>query len=196
MVFSANALACSKDRQTKAPPCPDGATVVGKAPPDGFEKWCQLREQDGTLKRHGNYRAWHPNGQLQAQVSYRDGVEHGPTESWYDTGHILGKGQFKNGKPHGTMTTWHQNGQKQSEKRYKDGAKHGLTQVWDRTGRLSAKTNYANDQRYGLETLFEADGSRRETMYADGEEQSNTFYGPDGNEVSMEEYVGMKEPTE
>ena len=66
----------------------------------------------------------------------------GWAKSIYDSGHVRGLGQCKDGKPEGPSVGWHENGQKQHAIIYKDGEQ------------LSVK--YWNSKGEEVETLEEA----------------------------------------
>ena len=105
------ALACAC---TSSPPitaltdrdCPEGATVVGAAPPTGRLQRCEL---SGGL-RHGPSRAWYDDGRLRYETEWWQGAKHGKFTFWYPNGQKRAEGQDRYGVPDGTWTSWAEDG--------------------------------------------------------------------------------------
>lgn len=86
--------------------CPDGARVVGAAPPAGRLQRCEL---PGGV-RHGPSRAWYDDGRLRYETSWWQGVKHGRFTFWYPDGRKRAEGQDRHGVPDGTWTSWAEDG--------------------------------------------------------------------------------------
>jgi MORN repeat variant len=86
--------------------CPEGAKVVGAAPPAGFLQRCEL---SGGV-RHGKSRAWYDNGHLRYETEWWQGVKHGKFTLWYANGQKRAEGQDQHGIPDGKWTSWAENG--------------------------------------------------------------------------------------
>ena len=52
-------------------------------------------------ERHGLWKDYHSNGQIQYKITYANGKRHGLWEYYYLSGQLLEKGTYVNGKPHG-----------------------------------------------------------------------------------------------
>jgi hypothetical protein len=91
--------------------CPDGATVVGAAPPAGNLQRC---ERGGGV-RHGKSRAWYDNGRLRYETEWWQGVKHGKFTLWYANGQKRAEGQDLHGIPDGKWTSWAEDGRVTSQ---------------------------------------------------------------------------------
>lgn len=86
--------------------CPEGASVVGAAPPTGTLQRCEL---PGGV-RHGRSRAWHENGRLRYETEWWRGVKHGAFTFWYPSGRRRAEGRDRHGVPDGKWTHWNEDG--------------------------------------------------------------------------------------
>jgi hypothetical protein len=108
LLVTALALACNT-----TPPitpltdrdCPDGATVVGAAPPAGFLQRCEL-----AGVRHGKSRAWYENGRLRYETEWWHGIKHGKFTLWYPNGQKRAEGEDRYAVAHGKWTSWAEDG--------------------------------------------------------------------------------------
>ena len=92
--------------------CPDGATVVGAAPPAGFLQRCEL---PGGIW-HGKTRAWYENGRLRYETEWWQGVKHGKFTLWYANGKKRAEGEDRHTVAHGKWTSWAEDGTVLDEK--------------------------------------------------------------------------------
>jgi hypothetical protein len=86
--------------------CPEGATLVGAAPPQGDLQRCEL---PGGV-RHGKSRAWFDNGRLRYETEWWKGAKHGKFTLWYPNGRKRAEGEDRHGVPVGSWTTWTDDG--------------------------------------------------------------------------------------
>lgn len=82
--------------------CPDGARIVGAAPPQGYNQRC---ERPGGI-RHGLSRFWHANGQLSAETEWSNGRKHGTFRLWYPNGRKRAEGAHYDMQPVGSWSFW------------------------------------------------------------------------------------------
>ncbi len=59
---------------------------------------------------------YHPNGQKEDEVNWKDGKHHGVETSWYESGKKKFGANFKDDEAHGMTCYWHENGQKKTGK--------------------------------------------------------------------------------
>jgi len=97
-----------------------------------------LHHADGSLRKqgqhldgekHGEWRTWHPTGQLASISHFSLGLATGEWRSYYPDGQLKAIRSFENGKEHGRREVHYR-------KRYwiedfKHGVKHGLWQEWE-----------------------------------------------------------------
>lgn len=86
--------------------CPEGARVVGAAPPAGVLQRCEV---PGGI-RHGPSRAWYDSGRLRYETQWWQGRKHGRFTLWYPNGQQRAEGQDRHGIPDGTWTSWAEDG--------------------------------------------------------------------------------------
>ncbi len=126
--------------------CPPGTHLMGEAPPEGQEQWCEkivdghplkhgpfvLYRDDGSTmitgfykdgKQDGEWTIWYQNGQKKSVDHYRNGVQEGEHIGWYASGQIAAKGMYRNGEPDGTWKRWAPDGIRNWEEVYKNGKK-------------------------------------------------------------------------
>ncbi|HEY7650708.1 MAG TPA: hypothetical protein VID04_17060 [Methylomirabilota bacterium] len=92
--------------------CPDGATVIGAAPPAGLLQRCEL--PGGVW--HGKTRAWYPSGRLRYESEWWQGVKHGKFTLWYPNGRKRAEGEDRYTVAHGKWTSWAEDGTVLDEK--------------------------------------------------------------------------------
>jgi hypothetical protein len=86
--------------------CPEGASLVGAAPPEGDLQRCEL---PGGI-RHGKSRAWFENGQLRYETGWWQGRKHGTFTLWHANGRKRAEGEDRHGVPIGRWVTWAEDG--------------------------------------------------------------------------------------
>jgi antitoxin component YwqK of YwqJK toxin-antitoxin module len=86
--------------------------------------------------RHGLWRSWYSNGQLQCEGNYRYGRESGSFTWWHANGTQAVEGRFVDGRPDGDWKWWHGNGQKAAEVAFNRGAVVGHWRHWASNGQI------------------------------------------------------------
>ena len=90
-----------------APPCPDGATWHGHAPPHGDGYLCARTGADGGLVRHGWAVLHDPVSHAKIEAcEYRDGVRHGRCTLYSPQGAPRERGTFEHGRRTGAWWFW------------------------------------------------------------------------------------------
>jgi eukaryotic-like serine/threonine-protein kinase len=73
--------------------CPEGAKVLGAAPPRGTLAWCEL--PSGI--KHGRILRWHANGKKAEEGEYRQGKKHGRWIEYYENGGERDRTEWRKG---------------------------------------------------------------------------------------------------
>ena len=94
--------------------CPEGASLIGAAPPSGELQRCEL---PGGV-RHGKSRAWFDNGRLRYETEWWQGKKHGKFTLWYVNGQKRAEGEDRHGVPVGTWLSWAEDGTKTQEREF------------------------------------------------------------------------------
>jgi antitoxin component YwqK of YwqJK toxin-antitoxin module len=123
------------------PSCPQGATLMGAAPPRGQEVWCQ-KIVDGEPVKEGVFIVYANGGGKMIEGAYRDGRQDGEWTMWFDNGRRAAVDHYRAGVQDGTHISWYASGVKALEGNYRDGKRVGVWTRWDPTGLNSHKQNY------------------------------------------------------
>jgi antitoxin component YwqK of YwqJK toxin-antitoxin module len=104
----------------------------------GVRSWNEADQLDMEYgirdnQRHGLFRTWYDNGQLEEVTCYEHGKEHGTTEQYDATGNLIGTYTMV----HGTgLDLWFvEPGVLAEERHYQDGERHGYERWWRRDNR-------------------------------------------------------------
>jgi antitoxin component YwqK of YwqJK toxin-antitoxin module len=107
----------------------------------------ELDELELVVRDDGYYFHWNgqpftgiaiesfPEGPLQSETYYADGIENGPRRAWYPSGKLMEEANLWYGGIHGHERTWDEQGRLRSEKL----GEFGITlseKRWDEEGRL------------------------------------------------------------
>jgi len=143
-------------------PCPDGAVLVGKPPPDGFEVRCVLESSQN--RKYGPTMEWYPNGRKRAVSEWKNGVIHGPFVRWYDSGQLELLGTYRDAKLQGRNVGWHPNGQKSHDGQMCDNQRcGGAWRTWFENGTLESESRFRDGLRDGRWSAWYEDGRPRWT---------------------------------
>lgn len=69
-------------------------------------------------KRNGLWRAWFPNGNIQAESEYTEEVPNGIRKVYFENGRLMYSGMMKDGKKTGSWTFYDANGNVIKEEKY------------------------------------------------------------------------------
>jgi antitoxin component YwqK of YwqJK toxin-antitoxin module len=116
--------------------------------------------------KHGVYKVWHINGQLEQQCFYRDNRLEGKYKEWYENGQLCSRSFRKDGNFEGEYKAWHINGQLEQQCFYRDDRLEGEFKRWYETGQLWIQCFYKNDR---IEGVFKK-------WYMNGRLQHHHFY--------------------
>jgi antitoxin component YwqK of YwqJK toxin-antitoxin module len=145
---------------------------------------------------------WWPNGNLDMEFFYRDGLYHGPQRSWYDNGQLMWETSYIDGKEHGTAKQWARNGDLlgtysmhygtgtdrwwdeggwlAEEISVSDGRPHGRERRWDREGQLAAERYWRHGELHGISREWNYEGKLRKgypQYYVNGIKVNKRLYG-------------------
>jgi uncharacterized protein len=84
---------------------------------------------------HGLGRSWYPNGQLQSETPFCEGVMHGLCRYWAPNGQPLGSFEMAHGT--GTFRTWYDDGRPRTEVSTVRSVPTGRLRQWDEAGELT-----------------------------------------------------------
>src|SRR5262245_47083634 len=79
--------------------------------------------------------ALHPDGWLQVETEYKDGLKWGTQREWFAADKLLTEAELKSGVVHGKQRFWHRNGKLAEEGEYEFGVPL-RRKKWDEDGNL------------------------------------------------------------
>ncbi|MBC8011163.1 MAG: hypothetical protein H7067_13825 [Burkholderiales bacterium] len=95
---------------------------------------------------------------IRARIDIREGLAHGLSLGWYDTGEPEVRETFVAGRSHGLRTRWYKNGQRRSEAEIREGRLNGPYREWHENGRLAVEMTLAADVPAGPVRRWTATG--------------------------------------
>jgi hypothetical protein len=119
----------------------------------------QRRREDGVWILDGAWTAWHENGQVQEQGSYRDHREHGLWEWWDENGIRIARGEYEDGARTGPWTYWYEDGTKQMDAFYADGVGEGHWVLYHENGLKCAEGDFEGGEIAGRWTIWDENGA-------------------------------------
>ena len=130
----------SKEKKTEALYL--GAKTVVSSPDDFWDAKFAEYDSTGDEHRHGPWKTWYANGQLQLEGFYRHDKELGTFSWWHPNGQKAVEGEYKDGLQNGPWVWWHVNGQKATSGSYTQGVQQGTWSRWKQDGRIDQRTVY------------------------------------------------------
>ncbi len=127
--------------------CPDGARLMGAAPPEGQEVWCEKPGPRGHPVKDGPFLLYWPNGTMMLQGYYRDGKQDGVWLRFYANGQRAALDEYHDGVQQGRHLGWYPNGQQSEQGQYSGGMKEGRWRKWDLSGLKNWDEQYHADKR-------------------------------------------------
>lgn len=105
--------------------CPAGAEPRGLPPPEGFEEWCEAKDEAGRARREGPARRYYDDGGLWVEEAFRAGERDGAFAEYHRGGAKAREGAYRRGVKVGRWTVWYPSGKPEEESEWRDGALHG-----------------------------------------------------------------------
>jgi hypothetical protein len=96
----------------------------------------------GQLALKGDYVSIDPTVKEEFWNYHRTHIKHGYFRKWYDNGQLEWEGRFDNGLIQGKATTWYRNGQLHFTGVYRHGMQHGSFTYYDENGRLHYRADF------------------------------------------------------
>ena len=109
-------------------------------------------------QRHGTWRSWYANGQLQVQGAYQSDRPVGRFVWWHTNGQKAVDGRYRNGQQQGHWVWWHANGQKAAEGNFRSGEQVGDWWSWRPDGRLEQHLVHGPAEKSGNSGLADRRG--------------------------------------
>lgn len=109
-------------------------------------------------QKMGIWEFYYANGQLKQKTNYKNDVEEGLSEGWFDNGNKWYSESFVAGKLEGTGTVYYYNGLLKNVIEFKAGEKNGLQKNYNSSGDLYSTQNFIADKLNGEIITYFSDG--------------------------------------
>ena len=87
-------------------------------------------------KKHGLWRVYNDNGQLEQEVNWKHDIQDGITKFYNNNGQLEIEENIKNGKRNGILKWFHKNGKVYREGNFKNNKEDGVFKYYDENGKL------------------------------------------------------------
>ncbi len=114
--------------------------------------------------KHGEQRAFYPNGELKSQTFYYEGKLHGPSRYYSIDKCLLAESWYHNGLQEGKMRLYYACGKSSSLQRYKNGLREGNQEYFYDNGNLKTIMGYKKGNLHGDVRLYWSDMSPKRTI--------------------------------
>lgn len=94
--------------------------------------------------QHGPYETYYSNGNKQKEGTYNYGKQHGEYKEYYESGPLKYLYTWDNEKKTGDWKSFYENGAKWTLRQFKNDKLEGKLYVWDEQGRLGKEQTYKN----------------------------------------------------
>lgn len=148
---------------------PDGKVMAAKIYVEGILTGEGIIDTIG--RQQGEWKEYHPNGELKSKGEYLNGKRIGEWIFYYSNGKVEQKGKYdKKGKAQGTWKWYYENGNLWREENYRNNLLDGLMVEYDDTGdaeKIITKGEYVDGQKEGPWILQLADYREEGSYKAD-----------------------------
>jgi antitoxin component YwqK of YwqJK toxin-antitoxin module len=133
-----------------------------------YEGTKQIRTKGN--KKEGEWIAYHKNGKLSEQGSYKDGKRDGKWIENYKDGTINKESTYKDGDLHGKRLLYGRDGEIKKEENWKDGEKDGKIIEYrgldtpEFAGQKMTEKNYKDGKKHGKWTWYEGEKEEGELL--------------------------------
>lgn len=136
--------------------------------------------QDGT------WTSWYEDGQVERQITYAQGVMHGPTTAYHHDGVQQEAGAYREGRRVGHWTAWHETGAVKRETDYLEGGREERWRAFTEAGALLQDGVFVDARRHGPFAEYHPNGSKAaEGRYEVGQKVGEwRYWSADGQPVS------------
>jgi antitoxin component YwqK of YwqJK toxin-antitoxin module len=133
--------------------------------------------------RHGYYKTWFENGNLNQEASYENGVLNGKCIFHYESGKLMSIEHHKNGLFSGKYEKYYESGQLFLQGNYKNNEMSGSWKTWYPDGILKEEISFSRNEENGPFREYHPNGKlKTEGQYFNGEFEHGELrkYGEDG----------------
>lgn len=114
--------------------------------------------------RHGEFKWYYENGNLNQTGQYKNGKPHGKLEFFYEDGKLESFSYYKNGALDGSFSSFHTDGQITAKGEYIDGKLNGIAEFWFPNGLLKSHSEFENGKKVGKWQYYDETGNLIEEL--------------------------------
>jgi antitoxin component YwqK of YwqJK toxin-antitoxin module len=144
--------------------CDAGLTPRVHESPLGRSAWCEDREH----RRQGPFQAWHADGAVWIEASYRDDRAEGRWIEHDVDGSVLFDGTYRDGAVDGAWRSLRADGTEKAHGTNRGGRLEGDVEARSRDGKTRYVRSYRDNRPHGRWALYENDVLVWEGTYEDG----------------------------
>jgi MORN repeat variant len=146
-----------------APPlpldCPPGTRLVGGAPPEEFEAYCEGHpDAYGHPRRHGPARTYYDDGAPWVSETWLEGKRDGPFEERHRNGRSARAGNYLADRKDGTWSAWSESGQLLERSEWVRGLENGRFESWYPSGARRVAGRFCFGVQCGTWITWSEDG--------------------------------------
>ncbi len=120
-------------------------------------------------KRHGKALEFFPNGQLKLEWIYQDGKLDGTSKEYYESGELYREHEYSNNTRIG-LKVFYKNGRVKAEYQFKDGNQHGLARQYYENGMFESEGNFVQNNCSDCREYYETGELKQTLNYKDQKE--------------------------
>ncbi len=145
--------------------CPPGTERSGAAPPDGHREWCVL--PDGV--QHGPSHSYYSEGARLAQATFEHGRLTGAYQEWHPNGRLKLEGHYRSDEKDGKFAAFYPDGTKKWEEGWRAGVQHGPARSWHPNGNAMGDMSFTEGRLHGpARTWYSSGQIQAEGVFVDG----------------------------
>lgn len=123
----------------------------------------------------GEFKSWHPNGQLKVMTFYQNELLEGDYREWYPNGQLMDRWNFQNGLAEGERRLWHENGHLSIREYFRDGTREGKHESFLDSGHPLHSRFYQNGRIEGEYKIWRDDGRIERHIYKNSAPRDSWF---------------------
>ena len=124
-----------------------------------FDEWEKKVAEGYYLneRREGTWIYFSEN-RIVSEENFNNGIKHGLSRKFYDTGEVLEETDWKNGKQEGNYQVFFKNGEPFMQCTMSNNQRNGKCLSYFQNGKVELEANYKNGRRHGSWKYFEENG--------------------------------------
>ncbi|MBC5994347.1 toxin-antitoxin system YwqK family antitoxin [Pontibacter cellulosilyticus] len=122
---------------------------------------------------------WHyPNGQVEVEGQYKDGMAHGKQVEYYPSGKVKGVSYFVNGKREGKTAVYYENGNPKSNVTFNRGVMIDTAKYFHESGVLEQSVPFKRGRKNGWVDFYDREGNlvQRHEYFSQGDQEHQNQY--------------------